>query len=132
MILIHKYEPVFAVGEKHFDIIRSHDELVKILDFIDLPENILKIEQQNSAIFRNYYANALDHNLLDIKTVKYIVNQNIRAKGISERGVEQYSKAEEWLASQVGEQLNVGMIHQLQKLLINDVYHNKEDINLFT
>lgn len=132
MILIHKFEPVFAVEEKHFDLFRLHDELVKILDFIDLPQNILAIEQQNSAILRNYYANALDHNLLDIKTVKYIVNQNIKAKGSSERGVEQYAKAESWLASQINEPLNIGMIHQLQKLLITDVYHNKEDINLFT
>lgn len=132
MILIHKFEPVFAVEEKHFDIFRLHDELVKILDFIDLPENIKNIEQQNSAIFRNYYANAVDHNLVDIKTVKYIVNQNIRAKGFSERAIEQFSKAESWLASQLGDSLNIGMIHQLQKLLINDVYNNKDDYNLFT
>jgi hypothetical protein len=132
MILIHKFEPAFAVEEKHFDLFRLHDELVKILDFIDLPENILAIEQQNSAILRNYYANALDHNLIDIKTVKYIVNQNIRAKGSSERGIEQYAKAEEWLMSQLQEPLNMGMIHHLQKLLITEVYHNKEDVNLFT
>ena len=131
MILIHKFEPLFTVDEKHFDIFRLHDELVKILDFIDLPENILNIEQHNSAIFRNYYANATDHNLVDIKTVKYIVSQNIRAKGFSERAVEQYSKAEAWLTSQMEEPLNMGMIHQLQRMLINDVYHNKEDINLF-
>ena len=132
MILIHKYEPVFAVEEKHFDIIRTHDELVKIFSFIDLPENIIKIEQLNSSIYRNYYANAIDHNLLDLKTIKYIVNQNIRAKGVSERGVEQFSKAEQWLDTQLSEPLNIGMIHQLQRLLINDVYNNKEDINLFT
>ncbi len=132
MILIHKFEPVFVVEEKHFDIIRLHDELLKILDFIDLPENILKIEQQNSSIVRNYYANAIDHNLVDIKTVKYIVNQNIRAKGVSERAVEQFLKAEKWLDSQLEEPLNIGMIHQLQRMLINDVYNNKEDINLFS
>ncbi len=132
MILIHKFEPVFAVEEKHFDIFRLHDELLKILDFIDLPENIISIEQQNSSIVRNYYANAIDHNLVDIKTVKYIVNQNIRAKGISERAVEQFHKAEKWLASQTDEPLNIGMIHQLQRMLINDVYNNKEDINLFS
>jgi DeoR-like helix-turn-helix domain len=132
MILIHKFEPVFVVEEKHFDIIRLHDELLKILDFIDLPENIVKIEQQNSSIVRNYYANAIDHNLVDIKTVKYIVNQNIRAKGVSERAVEQFWKAEKWLDSQLEEPLNIGMIHQLQRMLINDVYNNKEDINLFS
>ena len=132
MILIHKFEPVFKVEEKHFDTIRLHDELFKILDFIDLPENIINIEQQNSSIVRNYYANAIDHNLVDIKTVKYIVNQNIRAKGISERAVEQFSKAENWLATQIDEPLNMGMIHQLQRMLIDDVYNNKEDINLFS
>jgi len=132
MILIHKFEPVFAVEEKHFDIFRIHEELLKILDFIDLPENIINIEQQNSSIVRNYYANAIDHNLVDIKTVKYIVNQNIRAKGISERAVEQYRKAEMWLASQIDQPLNIGMIHQLQRLLIDDVYNNKEDVNLFS
>jgi hypothetical protein len=131
MILIHKFEPVFTIEAKHFDVFHFHDELVKILDFIDLPENILKIEQQNSSIFRNYYANAIDHNLLDIKKIKYIVNQNIRAKGISERAVEQFAKAEEWLASQVDQPLNLGMIHQLHRLLVNDVYHNREDLNLF-
>ena len=100
MILIHKFEPVFAVEEKHFEIFRLHDELLKILDFIDLPENIITIEQQNSTIVRNYYANAIDHNQVDIKTVKYIVNQNIRAKGVSERAVDQYTKAEKWLDTQ--------------------------------
>ena len=132
MILIHKFEPVFAVEEKHFEIFRLHDELLKILDFIDLPENIITIEQQNSTIVRNYYANAIDHNQVDIKTVKYIVNQNIRAKGVSERAVDQYTKAEKWLDTQLDQPLNIGMIHQLQRMLINDVYNNREDINLFS
>lgn len=132
MILIHKFEPVFAVEEKHFDLFRLHDELLKIIDFIDLPENIINIEQQNSSIVRNYYANAIDHNVVDIKKVKYIVNQNIRAKGISERAVEQFHKAEIWLESQIDQPLNLGMIHQLQRMLIDDVYNNKEDVNLFS
>jgi len=131
MIIIHKFEPVFAIETKHFDTVRIHDELIKILEFIDLPDNIRSIEQNNSKIIRNYYANAVDHNLVDMRTVKYILNQNIRAKGISERAVEQYSKAESWLDSQMEEPLNVNMILHLQKLLINEVYNNSEDINLF-
>ncbi|MFI5220885.1 MAG: HTH domain-containing protein [Bacteroidia bacterium] len=132
MLLIHKYEPLFAVEEKHFDIIRHHEELLKIMDFIDLPEKILNAEQQNSAILRNYYANAIDHNQLDLKTVKYIYHQNIRAKGLSEKSAEQFGKAETWLGAQLNEPLSIGMIFHLQKLLISDVYNNREDINLFT
>ncbi len=131
MILIHKFEPAFAVEEKHFDIIRLHDELVKILDFIDLPENIRDIEQKNSAILRNYYANALDHNLLDIKTVKYIVNGNIKPRGTAELAVEQYAKAESWLDTQLEQPLSLNMISQLQKLLITDIYTHHESFNLF-
>jgi hypothetical protein len=132
MILIHKFEPVFAVDEKHFSTFRLHDELMKILGFIDLPQNILSIEQQNSQVLRNYYANCTAHNPVEIKTVKYIIGQNIRAKGSSERGIEQYARAEAWLASRVEEPLSIGMIHHLQQLLINDVYNHRDDVNLFT
>lgn len=108
------------------------DELLKIYEFIDLPENIREIEQQNSTILRAYYANALDHNIIDIKTVKYIVSNNIKPKGINERAIEHYVKAERYLDSAVNEPLSISMLYQLQKILILDLYNNREDINLFS
>lgn len=132
MILINKFEPAIAIDAKHYGCFHQYEELIKIHDFIDLPENIRQIEQQNSRILRAYYANALDHNIIDIKTVKYIVQGKIRPKGLAERGVEQYMKAEAWLDSQLHQPLHVSMLYQLQKLLILDLYNNREDINLFS
>jgi hypothetical protein len=53
--------------------VQEQIELCKIYEFIDLPDNIRNIEKVNSAILRNYYSNALDNNLLEIKTVKYSI-----------------------------------------------------------
>lgn len=132
LILLHKYEPQISSVENYFGLFRQQEELLKILDFIELPESIRQVEQGNSSILRAYYANALDHNLIDIKTVKYIYQKNIRAKGLAERSVEVYFKAEQWLDSKVGEPLHVGMLYQLQQLLILDLYNNRDDINLFS
>ncbi len=132
MILTNKYEPTVLIEELHWQACRLQDELVKIYEFIDLPENIKAIEQQNSTILRAYYANALDHNIIDIKTVKYIVTGNIKPKGINERAVEHYVKAEQLLDSMVNEPLSISMLYQLQKILILDLYNNREDINLFS
>jgi Fic family protein len=116
----------------HWHTCRMQEELLKIYEFIDLPENIKAIEQQNSTILRAYYANALDHNIIDIKTVKYIVSSNIKPKGINERAVEQYVKAERYLDSVLHEPLSISMLYQLQKILVLDLYNNREDINLFS
>jgi Fic family protein len=132
VILTNKYEPAILTDAAHWDQCRMHEELVKIYEFIDLPENIRQIEQQNSTILRAYYANALDHNIVDIKTVKYIVSNNIKPKAINERAVEHYVKAEQYLDSLVNEPLSIGMLYQLQKILILDLYNNREDINLFS
>lgn len=132
MILINKFEPAIAIDAKHYGCFHQHEELIKIHDFIDLPDHIRQIEQQNSRILRAYYANALDHNIIDIKTVKYIVQGKMRPKGLAERGVEQYMKAEAWLDSQLDQPLHVSMLYQLQKLLILDLYNNREDVNLFS
>jgi len=132
VILINKFEPAIAIDAKHYDCFHQHEELIKIHDFIDLPDHIRQIEQQNSRILRTYYANALDHNIIDIKTVKYIVQGKMRPKGLAERGVEQYMKAEAWLDSQLDQPLHVSMLYQLQKLLILDLYNNREDVNLFS
>ncbi len=132
VILLHKYVPQVITEEIHLKNFHHQEELMKIFDFIELPENLLQIEQQNSAILRTYYANSLDHNLVDIKTVKYLYNQNIRGKGINERAVEQYIKAEQWLATQLNEPLSIGMLYQLQQLLILNLYNNRDDINLFS
>lgn len=132
MILIHKFEPSVTLEEAHYLCFHEHNELMKIYEFIDLPEQIRSIEQQNSTILRTYYANALDHNLVDIKTVKYIVNQNIKPKGLTERSVVQYLKAEAWLETQLDQPISTVMLYQLQKLLILDLYNNREDINLFS
>lgn len=132
MILTHKYEPTILIEELHWQQCRLQDELVKIYEFIDLPESIKQIEQQNSTILRAYYANAIAHNIVDIKTVKYIVSGNIKPKGINERAVEHYVKAERFLDSQLTEPLTIQHLYQLQKILILDLYNNREDINLFS
>ena len=97
MILVNKYEPQISADHAFIDCVRQHDELRNIYEFIDLPEQIRAIEAQNSSILRNYYANALDHNLIEIKTVKYIINKNLRASGLNERAIEVFSKAESLL-----------------------------------
>ena len=132
MILLQKYEPQVTLEEIHYRNFHQQEELMKIFDFIELPQNLQTIEQQNSGILRTYYANALDHNLIDIKTVKYLYNQNIRGKGITERAVEQYIKAEQWLQSQKNEPISIGMLYQLQQLLILNLYNNRDDVNLFS
>lgn len=123
---------MILIAEKHWQTCRMQEELLKIYEFIDLPENIRAIEQQNSTILRAYYANALDHNIIDIKTVKYIVSSNIKPKGLNERAVEQYVKAERYLDSVIHEPLSIQMLYQLQKILILDLYNNREDVNLFS
>ncbi|MFN9581439.1 MAG: hypothetical protein ACK566_02050, partial [Bacteroidota bacterium] len=132
MILLQKYEPQLLNEEHHFRIFQRHEELIKIYDFVELPQQLQEIEKQNSRILRNYYANALDHNLVDMKTVKYVMNGNLRPKGLSERAIEQYSKAEEWLNTQLDQPLQVSMLYQLHKILTLDLYNNREDINLFS
>ncbi len=92
MILVNKYEPQISADHAFIDCVRQHDELRNIYEFIDLPEQIRAIEAQNSSILRNYYANALDHNLIEIKTVKYIINKNLRASGLNERAIEVFSQ----------------------------------------
>lgn len=132
MILLNKIEPAVTISSDYYNCLNAYSELLKIYDFIDLPENIRKIERTNSTILRAYYANAVDYNLVDIKTVKYIVEGKIKPKGIAERCVEQYLKAEEWLNSQLHLPLSVSMINELQQLLILDLYNNRSDVNLFT
>jgi Fic family protein len=132
MILLHKFEPQISIGDKEFKILRQYDELIKIYDFIELPDSIQKIEQENSSILRNYYSNALDHNLLDIKIVKYIIKGNVRAKGLAERSVEQYQKASQWLSGIIDEPLSISMLYQLEKILILDLYNHQSENNLFS
>ena len=71
MILINKYEPEISIDDAFVNIVHQYNELKKIYEFIDLPEQFRDLEKNNSAILRNYYSNAIDHNLLDIKSVKY-------------------------------------------------------------
>lgn len=132
MILTHTYEPSVSILPAHKEVCSFHDELLKIYEFIDLPEPIREIEKQNSTILRAYYANALEGNTVDIKTIKYIVSGNIKPKGLAERSVEQYIKAEQWLQEKLGEPLHVSMLYGLQKILLLDLYNNREDINLFS
>jgi len=132
MILINKYEPIISIDEAFLQCVQEQVELSKIFEFIDLPEGIRNIEKVNSAILRNYYANALDNNLLDIKSVKYLVNKNLRASNLAERGVEQYQKAEQFISEQLHEDLSIGLLGQLQKIIIDDLYQNNNEINLFS
>ncbi|MBC7381374.1 MAG: DeoR family transcriptional regulator [Bacteroidia bacterium] len=132
MILINKYEPLISIDEAFLKCVQDHVELCKIYEFIDLPDQIRVIEKQNSTILRNYYANALDNNLLEIKTVKYLINKNLRPGNIAEKAVEQYQKAEQFINEQLHEQLSVPLLYQLQRIIIDDLYQNNSEINLFS
>lgn len=131
MILINKYETDISIDDSFVKCIAQNDELAKIYDFIDLPENIRLIEQNNSAILRNYYANALDNNLVDVKTVKYIINKNLIASNLSERAIEQYQKAEQFLNNNLSLPLTVNLVTQVYKICIADVYELSDQVNLF-
>lgn len=131
MILINKYEPAISIDEAFIQCLHQYEELKKIFNFIDLPESIIETEQTNSSILRNYYANAIDHNLLEVKTVKYIVNKNVRPSGAAEGGVYQYFKAEQFLINHINEPLSVSMVYQLHKVLVNELYNQAPEINLF-
>jgi Fic family protein len=132
MILINKYEPIISIDEAFLQCIQEQIELSKIFEFIDLPEGIRNIERGNSAILRNYYSNALDNNLLDIKSVKYLVNKNLRASNMAERAVEQYQRAEQFISEQINLDLSIEFLGQIQKIIIDDLYQNNSEINLFS
>ncbi len=131
MILINKYEPEISIDDAFVNIVHQYNELNKIYEFIDLPEQFKDLEKTNSAILRNYYANAIDHNLLDIKSVKYIINKNVKPNSLSERAVYQYMKAEEYLNDMFNEPLSLSMIYHLHKIIITDLYNNHTEVNLF-
>ncbi len=132
MILVNKYEPQISADHAFIDCVRQHDELRNIYEFIDLPEQIRAIEAQNSSILRNYYANALDHNLIEIKTVKYIINKNLRASGLNERAIEVFSKAESLLLESLDQPLSLPLFYQLHKILVLELYQGNGDVNLFS
>lgn len=132
MILINKYEPVISIDEAFLQCVQDQVELCKIYEFIDLPDHIRNIEKLNSTILRNYYANALDNNLLDIKTVKYLINKNLRASNMAERAVEQYQKAEQFIDEQLHENLSIPLLYQIEKIIIEDLYQNSGEVNLFS
>ncbi len=117
MILINKYEPLISIEESFKQCERAYSELCKIFDFIDLPLNIQQIEKQNSAILRAYYANALDNNLVDIKTVKYLLNKNLRASSLSEQAIEHFSQAELFLSQQTHQPLSLELLYETQRIL---------------
>jgi len=132
MILVNKYESDISIDEAFVQCVDRHDELVKIFEFIDLPQDIREIEGQNSAILRNYYTNALDDNLIDIKSVKYLLNKNIRPSDLSEQSILQYDKAYEYLQGKVTEELSIEIVYVLQRILVTDLYNNGVEINLFS
>lgn len=132
MILVNKYEPEISVDHAFIDCVRQHDELRNIYEFIDLPEQIRAMEAQNSSILRNYYANALDHNLIEIKTVKYIINKNLRASGLNERAIEVFAKAESIILDHLLEPISLPFFYELHKTLILELYQGNSDVNLFS
>ena len=117
MILINKYEAAISIDEAFVQYQHQYEELKKIFDFIDLPDAIVETEKLNSSILRNYYANAIDHNLLEIKTVKYIISRNIRPSGAAESAVFQYYKAEKYLFENLNQPLTISMVYHLHKIL---------------
>jgi hypothetical protein len=131
MILINKYEAAINIDEAFIKYQQQYEELKKIFDFIDLPDSIVENEQLNSSILRNYYANAIDHNLLEVKTVKYIVSRNIRPTGAAEAAIFQYYKAEKYLFNNLSEPLSISLIYQLHKILVTDLLLQSSESNLF-
>lgn len=131
MILINKYEPEISIDDAFVNIVHQYNELKKIYEFIDLPEQFRDLEKNNSAILRNYYSNAIDHNLLDIKSVKYIINKNVKPNSLSERAIYQYMKAEEYLNEVSNEPLSLSMVYHLHKILITDLYNTHSEVSLF-
>lgn len=132
MILINKYEPLLSLTDSFSICVKEYSELCKIFDFIDLPEPIKNIEKVNSAILRAYYANALDQNLVDIKTVKYLINKNLKASNLSEKAIEQFSQAELFLSQQVHQPLSVPLVYEVHKILNNESKPAIEETNLFS
>ncbi len=132
MILINNYEPIISIDDAFMQCVQEQMELCKIYEFIDLPDNIRNIEKVNSAILRNYYSNALDNNLLEIKTVKYLINKNLRAANIAERAIEQFQKAEQFISEQLHESLSIAFLYQIEKILIEELYQNSSEVNLFS
>ncbi len=131
MILINKYEAAVSIDEAFVKYEHQYEELKKIFDFIDLPEAIVETEKLNSSILRNYYANAIDHNLLEIKTVKYIISRNIRPSGAAESAIYQYYKAEKYLFDNINQPLSISMVYHLHKTLVTDLLLQSPTSNLF-
>lgn len=132
MILINKYEPLISIEESFQQCERAYSELCKIFDFIDLPINIQQIEKQNSAILRAYYANALDNNLVDIKTVKYLLNKNLRSSNLSEQAIENFSQAELFLSQQTQQPLSLALLYETQRILSGQKKETHAENNLFS
>jgi Fic family protein len=74
----------------------------------------------------------LDHNLIEIKTVKYIINKNLRASGLNERAIEVFSKAESLLLESLDQPLSLPLFYQLHKILVLELYQGNGDVNLFS
>lgn len=131
MILVSKYAPAISIDETFTDIVHQYEELCKIYDFIDLPEEYQQMERNNSAILRNYYANAIDQHLVDIRHVKFLVNGNIKPGNINERAIFQYIKAEEYLNSMLDQTIGLPMVYMLQRILVSDLYNSHYEVSLF-
>lgn len=131
MILVSKFTPGVSIDEAFAGIVHQYEELCKIYDFIDLPEDYKKLERTNSAILRNYYANAVDQQMVDIRHVKYIVNGNIKPGNISERAIFQYIKAEEYLQSVIDQPISLQHVYALHRILITDLYNSHYEVSLF-
>ncbi|MCK6611226.1 MAG: DeoR family transcriptional regulator [Bacteroidia bacterium] len=132
MILVNKYEPEISLDHQFVECIKQTEELRNIFEFIDLPAHIREQEALNSSILRNYYANALDHNLVDIKTVKYILNKNLRPNGLSERAIDVFGRAEALLLERRNEEISLNLFYDIYRLLVLDLYQSNLEQNLFS
>lgn len=131
MILINKYTPEISSDTFFLECEYQYKELTKIFEFIDLPANIKQLEATNSAILRNYYSHLLDDSNIELKTVKYLVNKNLRASNIQERAIEQYHRAEQFLLNQLHQPLSIAMLYETQKIAVEQVYETGAEVNLF-
>jgi Fic family protein len=128
MITINKYEPLTNIEDAFNKYISQYNELNKIFEFIDLPESIIKLEEFNSVILRNYYANAIDNNLLDIKQVKQIIESDEFPQTVAEAKVYLFDLAEQFLFSKVDQPISVGLVYKVNYILNLTNYSHQTDI----
>ncbi|MFN4083841.1 MAG: DeoR family transcriptional regulator [Bacteroidia bacterium] len=117
MVQVENYKPVISIHEAFGNCIFINEELVKIYNFIDLPDHVKAYEKQNASVIRNYYANLLDGNLVDLNTVKDIIEHNKITKNLNEKAVSNYYQAEKYLTENSNSRLSLELFYKVFGML---------------